>query len=102
MLATGSSAMTHQGVKYPIFGKHRHLPGKQDSFLRPKRSSFHTSLGYMISWYYHPLSHTVECAYLRFTLASVNPTMGRENACLTFLTPSKFHVSIVYESHVVV
>ena len=94
--------MTHQGVKYPNPGKVDTHPENQGLFLRQKRSSFHTSLGFMISWFYHHPSHTAECACLRFPLPPANPVMGRENACLTFLTPSTLHVAILHESHVAV
>lgn len=93
--------MTHQGVEYPN-PEVSTLTGIQGLFLRLKRSSFHTSLGFMISWFYHPLSHMAECSCSRFSLALADLTVGRENACLTFLTPSTSHVAIFHESHVVV
>lgn len=41
-----------------------------------------------------------ECVCLRLLLALTDPIMDRENACLTFLTPSTFHPSIFHVSHV--
>jgi hypothetical protein len=103
MLATGSLATTHRGVTRPNLAGALTLTGKirfiseAEKILIPYKFGVYDILVLPPSFPYGGM-----CVPSPSLLAPTNPVVGRENACLTFLTPSTSHLAILHESHTLV
>ena len=95
--------MTHQGVKFPNPWQGQHSPGKARFISEAEKILIPYKFGvYDILVLPPSVPYGGMCVSPLSPVHPANPTTDRENACLTFLTPSTFHVTVFHDSHVVV